>query len=77
MAIELISKIKPKNNGGFKLVDTMDIDHKGKGLDEVIASLEGGGSGGVTEERVQTLINEALSWKEVPSGGKINELNID
>mgnify|MGYP005775159827 CR=1 FL=1 len=40
MAIELISKIKPKNNGDFKLVDAEDIEYNGKGLDEAIASGE-------------------------------------
>lgn len=28
MAIELIAKIKPKNNGGFPLVDAIDIEYK-------------------------------------------------
>lgn len=28
MAIELISKIKPKNNGTFPLVDAIDIEYK-------------------------------------------------
>lgn len=40
MAIELISKIKPKNNGDFKLVDVEDINYNGKGLDEAIKSGE-------------------------------------
>ena len=40
MAIELISKIKPKNNGEFKLVDVEDIEYNGKGLDEAIKSGE-------------------------------------
>ena len=40
MAIELISKIKPKNNGNFKLVDVEDIEYNGKGLDEAIKSDE-------------------------------------
>lgn len=40
MAIELISKIKPKNNGNFKLVDVEDIEYNGKGLDEAIVSGE-------------------------------------
>lgn len=40
MAIELISKIKPKNNGDFKLVDVEDIEYNGKGLDEAIKSGE-------------------------------------
>ena len=40
MAVELISKIKPKNNGDFKLVDVEDIEYNGKGLDEAIKSGE-------------------------------------
>ncbi len=40
MAIEVISKIKPKNNGDFKLVDVEDIEYNGKGLDEAIKSGE-------------------------------------
>lgn len=36
MAIELISKIKPKNNGDFKLVDVEDIEYNGKSLAEAI-----------------------------------------
>ena len=40
MAVELISKIKPKNNGDFKLVDVEDIEYNGKGLDEAIESGE-------------------------------------
>ena len=40
MAIELISKIKPKNNGNFKMVDAEDVEYNGKGLDEAIKSGE-------------------------------------
>ena len=40
MAIELISKIKPKNNGTFKLVDAEDIEYNGKSLEEAITSGE-------------------------------------
>lgn len=35
MAIELISKIKPKNNGTFALVDAHDVDVNGIRLDEI------------------------------------------
>ena len=38
MAVELISKIKPKNNGNFKLVDVEDIEYNGKSLAEAIES---------------------------------------
>ena len=40
MAVELIAKIKQKNNGTFKLVDAADVDYKGKGLDEAILTGE-------------------------------------
>ena len=40
MAVELISKIKPKNNGDFKLVDVEDIEYNGKSLAEAIESGE-------------------------------------
>lgn len=40
MAVELIAKIKQKNNGTFKLVDVADVDYKGKGLDEAILTGE-------------------------------------
>ena len=37
MAIELISKIKPKNNGSFALVDAHDVDVDGTRLDELLS----------------------------------------
>ena len=40
MAIELISKIKPKNNGDFKLVDVEDIEYNGQSLADAIESGE-------------------------------------
>lgn len=40
MAVELISKIKPKNNGDFKLVDVEDIEYNGQSLAEAIESGE-------------------------------------
>ena len=51
MAVELISKIKPKNGGDFKLVDVEDIEYNGKGLDEAIASGEFKGDKGDTGEQ--------------------------
>lgn len=44
MAIELIGKIKQKNNGTFALVDSQDIDHEGKRLNVVLQELENGGT---------------------------------
>lgn len=45
MAIELIGKIKQKNNGTFALVDSQDIDHEGKRLNVVLQELNNGGTG--------------------------------
>lgn len=36
MAIELIAKIKPKNNGDFRLVDAEDIDYNGQSLKDLL-----------------------------------------
>lgn len=44
MAIELIGKIKQKNNGTFALVDSQDIDHEGQRLNVVLQELENGGT---------------------------------
>lgn len=46
--IELISKVKPKNNGNFALMDAHDIevDEQGKRLDEKLAELSSGSGGG-------------------------------
>lgn len=54
MAVELISKIKPKNNGTFKLVDVEDIEYEGKGLDEAIKSGEFKGEKGDQGEKGET-----------------------
>ena len=42
MAVELIAKIKPKNNGNFPLVDAKDVavDEAGTRLDEKLAELK-------------------------------------
>lgn len=44
MAIELIGKIKQKNNGTFALVDSQDIDHEGKRLNVVLQELNNVGT---------------------------------
>lgn len=36
MPVYIIDKLKPKNNGSFKLIDVADIDYNGIGLDEAI-----------------------------------------
>lgn len=52
MAIEIISTLKPKNNGTFPIAEAKDIDVNGKRLDTKLAELEenagsgGGGTGG-------------------------------
>lgn len=48
MAIEVISKLKPKNNGNFPIIDAMDVsvDNEGTRLSDKILELESGGSGG-------------------------------
>lgn len=40
MAIELIDKIKQKNNGAFKLVDAADVDWDGTGTKSVKERIE-------------------------------------
>lgn len=40
MPVFIIDKLKPKNNGTFKLMDTLDINHKGYDLESFINSLE-------------------------------------
>ena len=60
MAVYLIDKIKPKNNGTFGMADTVDIDHSdGRRLDVVldeIAEKADGGGTAVTAltKRVET-----------------------
>ncbi|MDD3121928.1 MAG: hypothetical protein PHC62_00265 [Candidatus Izemoplasmatales bacterium] len=40
MAIFIIDKLKPKNNGAFRLMDTLDIDHRGYELKDWLDALE-------------------------------------
>ena len=40
MPVFIIDKLKPKNNGVFKLMDTLNIEHKGYDLESYIDSLE-------------------------------------
>ena len=43
--VELIAKIKPKNNGDFKLVDSIDVEMTdGRDLQTYIDDIEGGGA---------------------------------
>ena len=56
MAIELIDKIKQKNNGGFKLVDADDVDWDGTGTKSV-------------KERIEELEEEAGNVEAITTGG--------
>lgn len=40
MPVFIIDKLKPKNNGVFKLMDTLDINHKGYELEDWLDALE-------------------------------------
>jgi hypothetical protein len=43
MAVELIAKIKPKNNGDFMLVDSVDVEMAdGRNLEETLENFSGG-----------------------------------
>ena len=62
MAIELIAKIKQKNNGIFKLVDACDVEMKdGQDLQTCIDNLESGGSGFVLELNEEPTTDYMLS----------------
>jgi hypothetical protein len=73
MAIELIDKIKPKNNGTFPMVDAVDVlMPNGKRLSEVTLG-EGGGDcqlPGVTAEdngKIPQVVDGALVYTDVAS----------
>lgn len=72
MAIELISKIKPKNNGTFPLVDAADVEMPdGTRLSEFNGG--GGGSGsGVVIDPTLTQEGQAADAKAV--GDALNEI---
>lgn len=40
MPIFIIDKLKPKNNGAFKLMDTLDINHKNYNLESYLDSID-------------------------------------
>lgn len=54
MSIELISKIKPKNGGNFKLVDAADVEYNGQSLEEAILNGEFKGEKGDTGPKGDT-----------------------
>ena len=58
MPIELIDKIKQKNNGSFKLMDAQDVqyDDTGMSVKEKLDELETGeGNEIITEEEIASL----------------------
>jgi len=75
-SIELISGIKPKNNGEFPLVNARDVqvDDTGKRLDEVLASILANGGGGgngsytLTEADIALIVQRVLAELKVYSG---------
>lgn len=64
MAIELIDKVKQKNNGKFKLMDGQDVefDGTGKSIDEKIKELEQSGSSPeiITDEEIEALFKQGV-----------------
>lgn len=59
MAIELIDKIKPKNNGTFAMVDAHDVEMSdGTRLDEIVFS--GGGLSVAAASLLIAILNEAV-----------------
>ena len=59
--IELIDKIKQKNNGKFKLVDAEDVDYDGDGKKSVRERIEeisqqSGNVGVMTDEDIDNII---------------------
>lgn len=66
MAVEVVDKLKPKNNGKFKIVDIQDIDYEGKDaktkIEELIEAAKddigGGGSGDTCVNIIATVIDD-------------------
>lgn len=84
MAIEIISTLKPKNNGTFPIAEAKDIDVNGVRLDEKLANIGTGGGGGggiidvtelptegIDEQSIYRLANAggAEVYAVVPDGG--------
>ena len=66
MAIELIDKIKPKNNGSFALVDAADVAlPNGKRLDEALSDMAGGSASVPVFDLV------ALGLPAIPKSGAV------
>lgn len=69
MPVFIIDKLKPKNNGTFKLIETLDIDHKGYELEDFLDNLETKLNDAIntmtTEARVveMEVVNDWICWK--------------
>lgn len=61
--VELIAKIKPKNNGDFKLVDSIDVEMTdGRDLQTYIDDIEGGGAELYLNTQEPTKVSEDIIW---------------
>lgn len=75
MAVEVVDKLKPKNNGKFKIVDIQDIDYEGKDaktkIEELIEAAKGdiGGGGGGSD----TCVNIIATVIDDETGNIIND----
>lgn len=70
MAIELIDKIKPKNNGNFAMVDAIDVEMAdGTRLEDAIKNVQGTGYVVRTEPPEDT----RLLWIDPSDTGPDNE----
>jgi hypothetical protein len=86
MAIEIISTLKPKNNGSFPIAEAKDIDVNGVRLDKKLENMGtgGGGSGGgiidvtelptegIDEQSIYRVENATAEWWLYESGYKGN-----
>lgn len=58
MAINLIDKIKPKNNGTFAMVDAQDVEFPdGKRLPEKIAESTGTAPESITNDEIDAMFS--------------------
>ena len=71
MAIEIIDKLKQKNNGSFKLVDAEDVDYDGSGkslkdkIDELISSGSGISADDIVNDFTTGGIDKAASAETI------------
>lgn len=76
MAVEIVAKMKPKNNGKFKLMDCVDIETKsGVDLQTYLDNLQlgGGGEGGGGGVSIDTIMDNNIIYYGMSSLETINE----